>query len=141
MPPRWARPFVYVFLAVLLATSILGVERWPFTAWKLFSGVRTGVSTGWRVVTVAPGGGESPVDFAALGRGFRGASWRLADFPAMTGAEREAVCRAWADAVAVTTGQPVAAVRAYRVRRAVMTDRSRPPPAPMRVLRYECARR
>ena len=140
-PPRWARPFVYVFLAVLLATTALGAEQWPFTAWKLFSGVRTGVTTGWNVVTVAPGGDESPVDFAALGRGYRGASWRLADFPTLTAAERDAVCRAWADAVTAATGREVASVRAYRVRRPVTTDRSRPPTVPTRALRYECARR
>lgn len=141
-PARWARPFAYAFLAALITTSAAGVEQWPFTGWRLFSGVRTGVTAGWQVVTVDPvDDAETTVDFAALGRGFRGASWRLADFPAMTATGRDAVCRAWADAVTAATGEEIAAVRVYRTRRAVATDADRPSPAPSRTLRYECARR
>lgn len=139
-PGRARRAFVYAFLGALLTTAALGVEAWPFTGWRLFSGVRTGTTAGWRVVTVGPDGGETPVAFAALGRGYRGAAWRLADFPALERAEREAVCRAWADAVAARTGSPVVAVRAYRTRRPVPTGPGPRPPA-VATLRYECARR
>jgi hypothetical protein len=139
-PPAWARPFVYGFLTVVLATSALGVEQWPFTGWRLFSQTRSGTLTGWQVVTVDGSGRESPIDFADLGRGFRGATWRLADFPAMSAAERDAVCRAWADAVTAATGTTVTLVRAYRTRAPVPTDRSQVP-APAPALRWECARR
>lgn len=132
---------MYGFLAVVLTTSALGVEQWPLTGWRLFSNVRSGVTTGWHVVTVDDAHHETPVDFAALGRGFRGAAWRLADFPTMSGPQREAVCRAWADAVGTTTRASVRGVVVYRTRRAVTTDPGGPPPPVTRVRRYRCADR
>ena len=56
-PPRDARPFVAVFLCAILGCGLASVEAWPFTAWRLFSTVRTDeqltvlvVFVNWRVI-------------------------------------------------------------------------------------------
>lgn len=138
-PARPVRLFVYGFLALVLATSGLGVEVWPLTGWRLFSQVRTDTVSGWQVVAVGEGGQESRLEPSSLGRGYRGTSWRLADFPTMPPHERDEVCRVWADG-AFGVGA-VDSVRIYRTRRPVRTDREQPVPTAARVLRYECGRR
>ncbi|MGH9164584.1 MAG: hypothetical protein ACRDZW_03590 [Acidimicrobiales bacterium] len=137
-PPRWSRPLVYGFLALLLASSALGVEAWPLTGWRLFSQVRTGEVAGWQVVTVDAAGAEAPLDVAALGRAYRGVSWILGDFATMTQAERDEVCRAW---VARSGSSGARSVRVYRTRRAVPAGSATPAPLrprASRVLSYRC---
>jgi hypothetical protein len=130
------RGFAWAFLAVLLATASLGIEAWPFTAFRLFSHVRSGTVAGWEVVAVESGA-EVPVDLASLGRGFRGGDWVLARFGSMTARERADVCAAWEEALA-DAGRVVSDVRIYRTARSVRTDFDRPPPPVTRTLRYSC---
>lgn len=140
-PSRRTRLFVYGFLALVLGTSVLGVEAWPLTGWRLFSQVRTDTVSGWQVVALGRDGTESDLDLSSLGRGYRGASWRLADFPGMTVREREAVCRAWVDGAAAAREEPLDGLRIYRTRRPVRTDFDRPAPPVSRQLRYQCGSR
>jgi hypothetical protein len=120
---------------VFLLTSALAVEWWPFTGWKLFSQVRTGTVSGWQVVTVDADGGEHPVDFESLPRGFRGWYQVAGQLPDMTDRERLDVMETWARAAA-DGGAEVRELRIYRTTQAVRTDFNRPPPSLTRVLRY-----
>ncbi len=135
-PPRLARPFVYGFLAVFIACGALSIEWWPFTAFKLFSQLRTGTVSGWQVVTVDGDGDEHVLDFDALPRGFHGWLHVVGRFPSMSEAERVKVMDEWAHA-AYERGAEVATLRVYRTRQAVRTDFDEPPPRVERTLGYE----
>jgi hypothetical protein len=101
-----ARLFGPGLVAVLLLVGVAEAEPWPLSSMRLFSQVRTDRSSGFEVFV----DGEQ-LHLAELGRGFRGAHHLLPRFDDMTDAERDDVCRAWADAA----GHPGAEVRVDRV--------------------------
>ncbi|MBI4261422.1 MAG: hypothetical protein HY658_12750 [Actinobacteria bacterium] len=111
--PRWARPFVAVFLALFVVTGLLGIEAWPLTGWRLFAAERTARQVGYRATVVRDDGAEAPLSFGRLGPAFRGSTLALARFPEMPAAEREAVCSAWAGALRAR-GRSVREIRVYR---------------------------
>lgn len=39
--PRFARPFVVLFIAAIVASALCVWEPWPLTSFRLFSHVRT----------------------------------------------------------------------------------------------------
>jgi hypothetical protein len=49
---RRARQVTYGMVAVIAVTAIAGVELWPLTAFRLFSGVRTGTGTSYELLAV-----------------------------------------------------------------------------------------
>jgi len=104
VPGAPTRAAVYVFLALLIACGTLGVELWPFSAFRLFSTVRTGVQPRWELVEVDAAGDERPADLAAMGRAFRQTDHLLPALATSTPARRRAACDAWLahDPAAVT---------------------------------------
>lgn len=102
---------------MFVAFGLLGAEAWPLTGWKLFSRVREDTQAGWQVMTVAGDGRERQLDFAGLGRGYRGAHHVAAGFPGLDLRERDSVCITWAKAAAARG--PVHQVVVYRVVRRV----------------------
>ena len=50
--PRYARPFVALFLATLVVCALVPLNLWPFSNWELFSRLRTGEQIGWFAVAV-----------------------------------------------------------------------------------------
>jgi len=136
------RLFVYGFLAVFLYAGAAGVEAWPLTGWKLFSRVRTDHQAGWEAVTVDGAGGERPVIFAALPRGYRGGPHLFDAFRRLSPARIESACRALVAAVRKSRGGDVRFLRVYRsARRLSLAGGGRPVVAlGPRLLLYECAR-
>jgi hypothetical protein len=53
---RHARPFVAVFLTLLVACALLPLNLWPFSNWELFSRVRSPLERTWEVVALERGG-------------------------------------------------------------------------------------
>ena len=54
--PRYARPFVAVFLAILVACALIPLNLWPFSNWELFSRLRGPIANTWQAVVVKPDG-------------------------------------------------------------------------------------
>ncbi|CAA9222776.1 MAG: hypothetical protein AVDCRST_MAG50-677 [uncultured Acidimicrobiales bacterium] len=96
--PRAAvRIAVYIFLAAILACGVLQIEVWPFSAFRLFSTVRTGTAVRWDLVAVDDRGVETPADLAAMGRGYRQSGHLLPDVVEASADEQDSACRAWLD--------------------------------------------
>jgi len=113
-PPRWARPFVAVFLAAFFVCGVFGIEAWPLTGWRLFSRLREPGQSAWRVMVVDEAGRESPFPWAELPPGFHAHVHLLKTFPSLPGDRRDAVCRSWADALSNDCGVRVAGLRVYQ---------------------------
>ena len=104
---------------MVLALAVAGAveaEWWPVSSMRLFSEVRDDRAAGFEVFLVDRDGTTRRLDVAALGREFRGAHHLLPRFGAMTQAERDEVCAAWAEAAG-----GAASVRVDRVVRSVPT--------------------
>jgi hypothetical protein len=135
--PRWARRFVWVFLAAFVAAGVIGIEVWPLTGWRLFADARQQVQTGWQATAVDSEGHTEPIDFRALAAGYQGDVQVLQTFSALPAAERAAVCDAWAAALR-ERGRDVAEIRIYATRSDVGErdgDRGAPP---ARTLQHTC---
>lgn len=135
-----ARAALYPFLGVVVACGLLSIEAWPLTGWKLFSRVRGPQEAGWVATAIDEDGRERPIDFAALGRPYTGSLHLMIEMPRRTAAQREAVCRTWADAIERDGSATVAAVRVYRTRSIVPVDDAPRKPS-TRKLYLECAKR
>src|SRR5262245_18293979 len=48
--PRYARPFVVVFVGLLLVCALAPLNLWPFSSWELFSRMRDPVVSSWVAV-------------------------------------------------------------------------------------------
>jgi hypothetical protein len=94
-PPRHARPFVALFLTVLVACPLGLLNLWPFSSWRLFSSIRTDRETSWEAVAVEPSGRERDVPVASFPHGYRGFRFVLAGFSKRAPAARNAICAAW----------------------------------------------
>ncbi len=105
----------WALVAAVAGSGLAGLEAWPLTGWRLFSERRQAVVMRLEARAVAPDGAEAPVPFGRLPHAYSGSVPVLAQMAGQRPAEREPVCRAWADATARLTGNPVAAVRVYRV--------------------------
>ncbi|MGQ0670326.1 MAG: hypothetical protein ACT4PO_11740 [Actinomycetota bacterium] len=113
-PPRWVRRSVPAFLAAFVVCGLAGIEAWPLSGFRLFSHLRYEHQVSWEAATVGPDGTESPIRFGLLPRAHRGFVLVMRDFPAASPQEKDAACRAWADAVR-RTGRAVVAVRIYQI--------------------------
>jgi hypothetical protein len=51
--PRYARPFVVVFVGMLVVCALAPLNLWPFSSWELFSRLRDPVVSGWVAVVSA----------------------------------------------------------------------------------------
>ena len=47
--PRYARPFVAVFVGMVMVCALAPLNLWPFSNWELFSRLRGPVQTYWEV--------------------------------------------------------------------------------------------
>lgn len=54
--PRYARPFVAVFVATVVACALVPANLWPFSNWELFSRLRGPIQNSWEAVAITPGG-------------------------------------------------------------------------------------
>jgi hypothetical protein len=133
VPSRLVRSGVHCFLAVFLLGGLLHLELFPFSAFRLFSELRSAERQSWELRAVDRAGAEHPLDLAALPIGYRNSTTLLLDFPGMDQADRDAICDGWAGP-ARASGDDVVQVRVYEVTTSVRPDG----PPPNRRLAYEC---
>ena len=136
-PPRWARWFAGVYLALFVVCGVAGLEAWPLTGWRLFADARQARQPGFQAVTVDRAGRETPIPFRDLPAGYRGDVQILTGFARLPTSRQAAVCQAWATAVRDRGGE-VAEVRIYQTVTDVSQrsgDRGAPP---ARAPRFTC---
>jgi hypothetical protein len=109
--PRYARPFVAVFLTALIVCALVPFNAWPFSDWELFSRLRTDRQTGWEAVAVDSAGRvrDDPIvpyrTFVSVANHFAGRS----------AAERDADCISWLHDASGRFGPGTRFVRIYRL--------------------------
>jgi hypothetical protein len=133
--PRWARAWVGTILAVFLITGFFGVEAWPFTGWRLFSGVRSSRDPSWIVQVVAPDGRETPLPLGDIPIGDRGVAQTLPRWSRFSSGRQQAICEAWTRD-ARTAGLAVQDLRLYRYDH----DLARPLQPATQTLLFDCTR-
>jgi hypothetical protein len=137
-PPRFARPFVVVFLCALIACATASVEAWPFTAWRLFSTLRTDEQHGWASTIAGHRGAERDFPIGSLGNGTRGFALLMKGFAERSPADRDAICRTWfRDAIRYLGHRP-AGVRIYALTWHLSDRRGDRAPPPTRTLAWTC---
>jgi hypothetical protein len=104
--PRFARPFVALLIAAMVASAVFVWEPWPLTSFRLFSHVRVDEQTAWQATVVKPTGDELayPLGFA------------IADFVRGDAERRNELCRIWIDAAPEVVGHRAVAIRLYERR-------------------------
>lgn len=115
LPPRRARPVCYLLVTLLAVCALTGTEWWPLSSFQLFSRARDGVTTRWEIALLEQSGRERQLPVASLPRSFRGAHHVLRTLGQLPAAERDTVCRAYAQAGADHLGLGATEVRVYRV--------------------------
>jgi hypothetical protein len=83
---------VWGLILAVLVCGVAGLEAWPFSAFRLFSQVRTSHTLTYRLAVVNHAGRERSLPFRALPPGFRGLNLDLAAAAADAPANRRAVC-------------------------------------------------
>lgn len=135
-PPRWARPFVYLLLALLFSCVALNIESWPLTSFRLFDQVRGPQQLIWEIVTVDYAGVEHTVNWSSLPAGFKGWSATARQFVQMDPGVRERILRSWGKGV-LATGKEVVMVRVYQLVRDTPTELHTQPRVVSRALQYQ----
>ena len=137
--PRYARPFVALFLATLVVCAVAAWNLWPFSNWELFSRLRTDRLTGWEAVAVDRAGRERADPITSSAHGYRGFAFIMADFSARSAADRNAICVTWLDGATDEWGASTRLVRIYHVVRQ-LADRQGELAAPARrTLAWTCS--
>ena len=124
---------VHWFLATFVLAGLLHLELFPFSAFRLFSEVRTAERQSWELRAVDAAGDEHPIRLDDLPISYRNSTRLLLDFPGMDPRERDEICDGWA-APRRATGEVVTVVRVYSVIETVRPDG----PPRQRTLAYEC---
>jgi len=93
--PRYAWPFVAVFLATLVVCALVPFNPWPFSDWELFSRLRTDRQSAWEAIAVESSGLRIAYPLASLPHGYRGFASTMAHFSERSAAGRDAMCETW----------------------------------------------
>ena len=117
-PVRLARAVTYGLLAAMVGTVATGSELWPLSQFELFSGVRTGTSVTWQLVTVDGQGEETVVDLGGLPPNLDLVHHLLPGLRDQSLPDQQEAARRWLEA-ADTDDPATVAVRVYAVRRTV----------------------
>jgi hypothetical protein len=112
--PRFARPFVALLIAGMIASALFVWEPWPLTSFRLFSHVRTDAQSGWRATTVAADGTELAYPLDSLDDGLRNFGFRMAEFVTADAQRRDELCRTWVAVVPDVLGRDAVEVRLYQ---------------------------
>lgn len=138
--PRWARWFVWSFLAAFAVCGVVGIEAWPLTGFRLFSHLRHERQTEWQAFAVRPDGRETRLRLSRFPGGYNGFPLVMKSFSSRPQEERVDMCRAWTVAASGLEGETVA-VRIYTIDRRLEPRRGgRPTTGPRRTLTYTCAK-
>jgi len=111
------RRVLHAFLLLFAVCGLAHLEVWPLTGFRLFSEVRTREREGWELTTVDARGHEHVLHLSYLPVGYRNTTKVIPGMAGRSAADRDAICRAWADPLRAR-GADVAYVRVY----ALVTD-------------------
>jgi len=137
--PRWARWFVWSFLAAFAVCGVVRIEAWPLTGFRLFSHLRHERQTNWQAFAVRPDDRQVWLRLSRFPGGYNGLPLVMKTFPARSPQQRSDMCRAWTTAASEHEGKTVA-IRIYRVdRRLEPRQGQHPMMAAKRSLAYTCA--
>ena len=136
--PRYARPFVAVFLAALVVCPLAGWNLWPFSAWALFSRLRTDRQTAWAAVAVDSAGRARPYRIASLAHGFEGFRVLAPGLAGRSVVDRDAICTAWLRGAVDRFGPGTRLVRIYRLEWRLSDRRGGREPPIQRTLVWTC---
>lgn len=136
--PRYARPFVALFVTAMVLCPLSGANAWPFSSWRLFSALRTPNATSWQAVAVDTSGQERDYPLASVPHGYRGFGLVMGGFSKRSPAARDSICRAWVHGATKRFGPGTTEVRIYRVHRLLSDRRGRRAGPARRVLAWIC---
>jgi hypothetical protein len=136
--PRLARPFVALFLTVLVVCPLAGLNPWPFSNWELFSRLRSDRQTAWAAASVDRSGREREYAFRSYPHGHRGFEVTMRDFSRRPAAERNAICAGWLHGAAEQPGPTTKLLRIYRLTWLLSDRRGDRAAAPSRTLAWTC---
>lgn len=136
--PRFARPFVAVFLAAVVVCALATIEAWPLTGWRLFSHLRVDEQTTWAATAVDRHGDEHEYPLGASPRGYRGFVFLMPEFVAGSPARRAELCETWRGGVSELLGFDAREVRIYELDWQLSDRVGERAVPPDRRLRYTC---
>jgi hypothetical protein len=137
--PRFARPFVALFLTVLVVSPLTGSNAWPFSNWELFSRLRSDQQTGWAAESVDSSGRERGYEFRTVPRGRHGFEVTMRDFSRRPAAERNAICTGWLHGAVEHLGPATRQLRIYRLTWRLSDRRGDRAAPPRRALAWTCS--
>ena len=136
--PKYARPFVAVVGAMMVASVLFLWEPWPFTSFRLFSHLRYDEQVAWQATAVTASRGEVSYGLSDAPRGLRGFGFVMDEFVSADDARQDEICRAWLEEAPGLIGEPVSAVSLYE-RHWRLSERRGDRAAPgTRQLEYTC---
>jgi hypothetical protein len=136
--PRYARPFVALFLVMLVACPLAAVNAWPFSSWRLFSVLRTANQSGWEAVAVDTAGRERDYPLGSVQHGYRGFGRVMSGFSKRSAAGRDEICSAWVQGARKRFGPSTALVRVYYLRSLLSDRHGHRAAPPRRTLEWIC---
>jgi hypothetical protein len=137
--PRYARPFVALFLTALVVCPLAAVNGWPMSSWRLFSALRSDRQTSWQAVAVDSSGDEHDFPVASMPRGYLGFRRIMAGFSRRPAGGRDAICGVWLQGATQRFGETTTLLRIYHLSWLVSDregDRAAPP---QRALAWTCS--
>ena len=111
--PRYARPFVAIFLAAFVICAVATIDAWPLTAWRLFSHLRTDQQAAWSATAVDSEGREHEYPLGRSGMGYRGFIFLMGEFEERSPADRLELCDTWREGTEELLGFEATEVRIY----------------------------
>ena len=136
--PRFARPFVAVFLIAFVVCALATIEAWPLTAWRLFSHLRTQDQATWKATVVDRDGVEHDYPLGALPQGYRGFGFLMNEFVSDSPARQAELCDTWRSGADELLGFEARSVRIYQLRSDLSERDGDRAVAPLRTLMYTC---
>lgn len=136
--PRYARPFVALFLGALVVCALAPLNAWPFSNWELFSRLRTDQQTRWEIVAVDRAGRERGYPIASLQLSYRGFVSVVANFSRRSAADRDAICVAWLRGATEQFGPSTRLVKIYHQEWLLSDRRGTRAAPPQRTLAWIC---
>jgi len=137
--PRFARPFVALFLTALVVCPLAGLNPWPFSNWELFSRLRSDRAATWAAAAVDPAGRERGYRFQSFPRGHRGFEVTMTHFSEHSANERDAICAAWLRSASEQLGPSTRLLRIYHLTWRLSDRRGGRAAPPDRTLAWICS--
>ncbi|MHB8642549.1 MAG: hypothetical protein ACYDA3_06670 [Gaiellaceae bacterium] len=137
--PRYARPFVALFLATLVVCALAAWNCWPFSNWELFSRLRTDRQIVWDAVAVDRSGRERDYAIASLPHGYRGFVFIAARLAQRSAGVRNEICVTWLRGAVARYGPGTQLVRIYELERLLSDRQGKRAAPPYRTLAWTCS--